>query len=933
MLEGLFGIAAAAADDTSTRYRPVRALGRGAMGRVELAEDPALGRLVALKTLAPERTADARARERIKREAFSLGQIDHRAVVGIHDVLDRDGEITLVMEYVEGPTLRQWLAESRPPRDIVRVLATVAAGIAAAHDRGIVHRDLKPENIVVQEGMHAKVIDFGLASRPEAQTESMGSVDEAINPSVTQTGAVLGTPAYMAPEQFLGGEVDARSDQFAFCVLAWESLAGARPFAGSTAEQVALHAAQGAVDPDTVSKVPRRFRSVLRTGLAADPAARHRDMRPLVAALTLAGPRLGWVVGGILGTAGLAAVAMVSQPDLEGPSQPDDAAAPDPCADAAAPIRQTWNDDRAQSLRDTISSSVTYGDAVADRLVLAVDAWAQDWSALAVSSCAAAKVHTTRTTVQAQADLRCLTAARQELDAALAGIAKVESSRLGRVLGTVDRVPSPARCGRAAFVDEVFGQVPSEAMTRAREANNDAQLHLASGDYTAALVAAQRAREALTAGEALALDAELNVSLARAHFQLGHSDLADRAYLDAANAAESSAYDELAATIWIELARVASVQRVNAERAQFYVERADAAVKRLGNPARLRAVVEQRQAQQEIAAGRADEALVHLARAKTLSQGQPWAERLRPAIAMDVGRVHYSRAQYTEAAAVFDEAITLYIAAYGPDHPAVADARHNLGSILVAAGRLDEALPILETALAARKRAYGEQHEKVARTQNSIATIAFTRGDYAAALQGYQSVVELHRVARDGPHVAIASAIANVGRAHAGLEEFDAADAAFAQACTMLTALVGDQHPRFAEAMGGRASALAAAGNAEQAKVLYRKVLAIRTETLGARTPRTLRTQLDLANVERQSGEPRAARAHLDDILKTEGLSPSLIAQAQLSLGWVDVDLRDVAQARTHFIDGLATRRRAGDDDQLDTAAQRVQRWLAANPQ
>ncbi|MEM6994363.1 MAG: tetratricopeptide repeat-containing protein kinase family protein, partial [Myxococcota bacterium] len=784
----------------------------------------------------------------------------------------------------------------------------------------------------VQSGVRAKVIDFGLARTGEDPAELMRTAKGVDTPAaVTQTGAVLGTPAYMAPEQFLHGDADARSDQFAFCVLAWEALTGARPFRGRNVAELAENTARGVIDDASDKRIARRLRTMLLRGLAAEPSERHPDMGPLVTALgngrrgLARGAAVGFGALGIAGAAWALGRGGGETADAAGPTLP----AEDSCAEVTAPLDTIWNPERRAVLRRGIEARApAFGAALADRVEVAVQGWGDAWREQARYGCEGEGAPPGREPTAAQ---RCLEVSLGELDAALSAIATLPEGRLARVLTIVDRLPSAARCGRRAFVETAFGSPPSAESDRARVLHREAQARLSSGQFVDALQAAESARAAVDPGESLVLDAELQLSLARAHFQLGHTEQADRAFLDAANAAEASAYDELAATIWMELARVASVQKVDAQRADFYVERADAAVTRLGDPPRRRAVIEQRRAQNLIAAGRPDEALPLLRRAQQLVADTAGAERIRPAIAMDIGRVAYTRADYDAAIAAFEQVVPEYVAAYGAHHPTVADARHNLGTVLVAAGRMEAALPVLEVALEARKTAYGEQHEKVARTLNSIASIAFTQGRYAEALSRYRDVARMHRAARDGPHVTIAEAIANIGRAQTGLSDFAAADASFDEAATMLVGLVGEEHPRLADVLSGRAGARASAADPEAAARLYARVLQIRTAALGPEAPRTLRTEVDLANSERALGEVSAARARLLRVVAVPRLDPALAARASLTLAWIDVDEGDDDAARKRFEAGVEARKAAGDDAALDDDVRRARAWLVSH--
>ncbi len=214
---------------TVGRYVIGELLGAGAMGRVYSAWEPELDRRVALKLLVDP---GAGARERIVREAQAMAKLDHPNVVGVHEVGTAAEGVYVAMELVEGQTLRAWADPVRPWREVVPVLVEVARGLAAVHSAGVVHRDIKPDNVVVGADGRARLADFGLA-RAGTTPAPTTTVEPALAAG-TPASVVAGTPAYMAPEVLRGGAADRASDQFSLGVLAYEVLAGRRPFAGST---------------------------------------------------------------------------------------------------------------------------------------------------------------------------------------------------------------------------------------------------------------------------------------------------------------------------------------------------------------------------------------------------------------------------------------------------------------------------------------------------------------------------------------------------------------------------------------------------------------------------------------------------------------------------------------------------------------------------
>jgi serine/threonine protein kinase len=255
-----------------------REIGRGGMGVVYLALDTRLGREVALKTLPSAFRLDPRRVERLRIEARAAAGLSHPGIAAVFALEELDGTLWLAHEYVPGPTLRQVLdARGALPEDEVLALAAqLADALTAAHDRGVVHRDLKPENIIVTGGGRVKVLDFGLARLLEPWSEHR----------VTEAGVAVGTPAYMAPEQLLGRDVDFTADLFAFGIILAELASGSHPFAFDDAGD------GGRVDRAARPALPRLgtglragVERVVDTCLQRDPRRRYARTSDLVADL------------------------------------------------------------------------------------------------------------------------------------------------------------------------------------------------------------------------------------------------------------------------------------------------------------------------------------------------------------------------------------------------------------------------------------------------------------------------------------------------------------------------------------------------------------------------------------------------------------------------------------------------------------------------
>jgi eukaryotic-like serine/threonine-protein kinase len=294
--------------DVLGRYRIERQLGAGGMGVLYSAHDVRLDRRVALKLIHPG-LEETSGKARLRREAQAMARLNHPNVAGLYDLGEHKGRFFLAMELVEGGTLRDWMKESHTTREVLVAFSLAGEGLAAAHKAGVVHRDFKPENVLIGKDGRVRVTDFGL-SRPLA--DRAGKAAAPIT-ALTHVGALVGTLAYMSPEQLAADPADERSDQYAFCVALHEALFGMRPHpdARTPDELRAAQLAQPPVRPAGKDDVPEHVWEAIARGLSFDASKRFASLDSLLRALRRKPPRSAWWTFLPLGAAITAATAVL----------------------------------------------------------------------------------------------------------------------------------------------------------------------------------------------------------------------------------------------------------------------------------------------------------------------------------------------------------------------------------------------------------------------------------------------------------------------------------------------------------------------------------------------------------------------------------------------------------------------------------------------
>ena len=479
------------------RYRVERLLGQGGMSNVYLARDPELGRDVALKVLR-EAHSD---QDRLVREAQALAKLNHPNVLAIHDVGAVNGRVFIAMERVVGQTLTKW-ASAHAWRDVLDGVIQAGRGLTAAHDAGLVHRDFKPDNVMVGDDGRVRVLDFGLvAQRPSRDSETAAAVDATHEPdlltqTLTHDGDLVGTPRYLAPELFGGRSADATSDQFSFCVAAYESLTGRLPFAGTTCAELLQAIQEGeVVPPPSRNAVPPWVLKIVERGLRADPSLRWPNLGRLVQALQRdPTQRRRWVVT-LVGVAGaVALVAAVWAWDNEQTHQL--------CVRSASEIDVAWNDSTRASVRETFSrrGSSRSADAAA-KVDASLQAYVGDWRRTRTQACTAFRLERTISKDTRDRRLACLADGVRMLDAFVELVEVGDSVSLSQAPLSAQRLQATYHCdddarlpatsvGQRGSDDETV-EFALRTLARARVQN----LSLAEGAQETAVAAFDAAQE------------------------------------------------------------------------------------------------------------------------------------------------------------------------------------------------------------------------------------------------------------------------------------------------------------------------------------------------------------------------------------------------------------------------------------------------------
>jgi tetratricopeptide (TPR) repeat protein len=841
-------------------------VGQGGMGVVYAAYDPDLDRKVALKLLRdvsgdPQGGVQAR----LMREAQALARLSHPNVITIYDVGSVDGRVFIAMEFVAGDTLREWLdRQPRSWREVREVFLGAGRGLAAAHAAGLVHRDFKPGNVLVGPDGRVLVLDFGLARAHEAgaaieagaAAEPDGHGARRLERPLTLAGTLIGTPAYMAPEQRAGGRADAAADQFSFCVALHEALYGQRPFAAKDGWKDPPD--WTLVEPPGGSNVPAWLRRVVVKGLSVDPAGRHATIDALLVALARdpGRRRRRWLAAGAGGA--VVAVSVLAPRFLFQPKTL--------CGGGEAKMAGVWNESRRAEVRKAfLASGASFAGDAWPRVSAALDAHAARWVSMHTDACEATQVRGEQSADLLDRRMACLDQGLREMGALTERLASADTALVQGAVSAVKGLTPLAHCADTealtAPVRPPADDAAQQKVRALRERLADAKAAEAAGAYGAGLeIATKVASDAERLGY-WPLTAEALLRLGALQAAQAQPESAAASLNAAILAAEAGRHERVAAEAFAHLVRVEGILRTNREAALRHAAYASAMLSQLGQ-----------------------------------------RDQLEATLASHLGHVWFHEAKYDLALEQHRRALALRRSALGPADPEVAATLTLMGHVYAVQGKLREALDHFEQALHVYEKALGPSHPKFATSLDEVGAIYYRLADYPAARQRHQRALEVLEAALGPDHRLIATVLTNLGNVELAQGDPRAALAAHRRALTILERTLGPRHPKVSIVLNSVGLALVDAGEERQAVEVYRKALALQESAYGPRHPWVASTLFNLAEAQKNMGQHAIALKHYrralsiwDEVLEKDHY---LRAYGLTGLGEALLGLRRPADAR-----------------------------------
>jgi eukaryotic-like serine/threonine-protein kinase len=822
--------------DRIGRYVLDSVLGRGGMGVVYAARDPELDRPVAVKVLRPELWSSEnaeQARTRLLREAQAMARVAHPNVVTVHDVGTAGAELYVAMELVDGTSLRTWLrSEPRPkPAAIIAAFVQAGRGLAQAHAAGLVHRDFKPDNVLRGKDGRICVTDFGLA-RSLSVVETDDSIDSVsvLDARMTQSGSLMGTPLYMAPEQLNGLDVDTRTDQFSFCVALYEALYEQHPFGGGTIAELADQVLAGRIRPPPPrTRVPERIRRILARGMAVKAEDRFPSIDVLLAALVrdpgrtwrrgiaataLAGGAIaGWLAFGFKGT-------------------------PDMCQGADRAWDNVFGEtQRVLARKAVLATNLPYAKTVWDSVERSLGAYRRQWVEMRIDACEATRVRGEQSEALLDRRMECLNRRLGDVTAVTALFIAADAQVVEKSRSLVDGLAPVAGCGDAASLEAAVdpphpGQLAS--VTTIRTALANAKALAAAGKLKEAMEAARPTADAARAVGYRPVEAEALFRIGTMQELLGDPKSAEKTLYDALWAAEASRSDELAAEVWTSLVSLVGGRQGRVEEGERVAQRASAALERVGHPAPLEILLLESTATLRMKQANNADALAILDKALQLAKQVYGDEDARTArIDSTIATVLMNLEKFDDARARYERVKLVQTKLLGPDHPDLASTLEHEATIGVMTGQFDRALADYKQALAIAERSLGKAHPQIAIILGGMGQAYFAQEKYAEALPYLERAATTAEQSLGPDNPTTARHLGNYGLALAGVGKRDEALAVQQRALAIKERNLGPNHPAVAATLTNIGELLQRSERYTEALASHQRAVAIYTAKYG----------------------------------------------------------------------------------------------------
>ncbi len=759
------------------RYLVLGLVGRGAMGDVYAAYDPELDRKVAVKLLhvsgsvGPELVEQ---KARLLREAQAIARLSHPNVVVVHDVGSFEEQVFVAMEFVDGHTVAYWQnAARRSWREVLDVFIAAGRGLSAAHAAQLVHRDFKGENVMITSSGQVRVMDFGLARHaadrsggdpilisseititdlgttvalPKQQAVVVGEAlagsgppdvpadskirAAALDANLTQTGLLVGTPAYMAPEQFRGQIADARSDQFSFCVALYEALYGERPFSGKTLADLADNVLRGRLRPVPATKrVPGWLKRALLRGMANNPDERWPSMDALLATLARHPRARGWwyVAATVAITSSVVAIMALAPVARPRPT----------CQVGEDRFAGVWERPGTRSgRREAISQSIQdsgkpRAKETFDSVARLFDGYVARWSGMYRDACEATNVRGEQSNEVLDLRMTCLRDRWNELRALSDVLVEGHAVVVTNAVAAATALTPIERCADVTSANASVAP-PADAATREKvDALRDRLVAIKAlhdaGRYNRALDSARQVvAEARQVGYRPLIAEALN-RLVLLQVDMHHPQDADESAEEALWIAEASHHDELVIELAAVEIYVAGYIEHDMTRARRWINQAQVFLERIGGHDLLRA----------------------------------W-------VLNNIGVVLDANEDHEGAATQFFQALRIKERVLGKDHPDVALTLANLADTLRALGRFGEALDDINRGIDILERTLGPSYPQLVLQLVNRAEILNQLGRFKEGQHDAERAIAIQEV-EAGPHTESIYARGLLGEAQLGL--------------------------------------------------------------------------------------------------------------------------------------------------------------------